>query len=539
MAIDVTQRRSPGWWMQRLFNQLADRTRRNRLTLLHDFERGEAPLPDGLEAARESFRIFLRQSRSNFAGLIVNAVAQRMTPTGFRTAVDNDETGDGEAAALWKRAGMDVRSTDLHKLMLTMGEAYVIVGPVDAETGAPVITAEDPRTMVGEPDPAIPWRLQAALKVQHDDVDGVDRAYLYLPGKVYVATRMNQVGTPLGTSVPNPGAAFVMSFDPRSWEWDTERGGASGQALPHSRMPVVRFVNEDGRGEFEEHIDLLNRINNVVLHRMTISTLQAYKQRAIKGVPDKYPAGHPKAGQPIDYTGVFSMDPAALWLLPATADIWESGQVDLSGILQEAKDDIQTLSAVSKTPMSQFMPSGQNQSAEGASAQREDLVFKCEDRITRTSHPWAWVMSLAFEVLGMRERADLAKLEVMWRSPMRLSLAERADASTKATDIPWRTRMSKIWEFPMADIDRMQTERADEMLFEAQLAAQAAQLVGSDLAPQGPPGSRPPRPQQDVPAASAQVPQVPTPADPLATPAQGLPTPTPATARPARTARAG
>ncbi|MFI7608797.1 phage portal protein [Micromonospora sp. NPDC049366] len=528
MAIDVSQRRSPGWWLHRLFSQLADRERRNRLQLLFDFGRGEAPLPDGLEAARESFRIFLKQSRSNFAGLIVNAVAQRMTPTGFRTAVDDDETGDADAAALWKRAGMDVRSTDLHKLMLTMGEAYVIVGPVDAETGAPVITAEDPRTMVGEPDPAIPWRLQAALKVVHDDVEGVDRAYVYLPGQVFVATRRNQLGmvgwAPTDRTPGRALSSLMLSFDPRSWDWDTERGGAAGQQLTHGRMPVVRFLNEDGRGEFEEHIDLLNRINNVILHRMTISTLQAYKQRAVKGVPTTYPAGHPKAGQTIDYSEVFTMDPAALWLLPASADIWESGQVNLDGILQEAKDDIQTLSAVSKTPMSQFMPSGQNQSAEGANAQREDLVFKCEDRITRTSHPWAWVMSLAFEEVGQRDRADLASLEVLWRSPQRLSLQERADAATKATDIPWRTRMATIWEFRPGDIDRMAVERADEMLFEAQLAAQAAALAGTDLAPQGPPTGRPG--QRPTPAAAAaNAPQVPTPADPLADPLQGLPRP--------------
>ncbi|MFG3710898.1 phage portal protein [Micromonospora sp. NPDC047730] len=523
MAIDVSQRRSPGWWLHRLFNQLADRNRRNRLQLLYDFGRGEAPLPDGLEAARESFRIFLKQSRSNFAGLIVSAVSERMTPTGFRTAVDDDETGDADAAALWKRAGMDVRSADLHRMMLTMGEAYVIVGPVDEETGAPVITAEDPRTMVAEPDPRIPWRPLAALKIQHDDVDGVDRAYVYLPGKVYVATRKSRLGlagwAPTDRSPHQVLSSLVLSFDPRTWDWDTERGGAEGQTLPHNRMPVVRFVNEDGLGEFEQHIDLLNRINNVILQRMTITVLQAYKQRAVKGVPLEYPAGHPKAGQRIDYSQVFSMDPAALWLLPASADIWESGQVDLTGILSAVKDDIQTLAGVSKTPMHSFMPSGANQSAEGAMLQREELVFKVEDRITRTSHPWAWVMSLAFEQLRQVDRADLAKLQVLWRSPHRLSLIERADSASKATDIPWRTRMSTIWEFSPGDIDRMAAERADELLFEAQLAAQAAQLAGTDLAPQGPPGSRPQRGR-----AAPGVPDVPTPDDPLANPTQGLPT---------------
>ncbi|MBQ1047871.1 phage portal protein [Micromonospora sp. C51] len=513
MAIDVSQRRSPGWWMQRLMNQLADRRRRNRLRLLYDFGRGEAPLPDGLEAARESFRIFLKQSRSNFAGLIVGAVTERMTPTGFRTAVDADETGDAEAAALWRRAGMDVRSSDVHKLMLTMGEAYVVVGDIDEETGAPIITAEDPQSMVGEPDPTIPWRLQAALKVLHDDVDGVDRAYLYMPGRVFVAKRRNE----------HNAGALLMAFDPRTWEWDTERGGPDGQVLPHSRMPVVRFTNEDEMGEFEPHLDLLSRINNVILHRMTISTLQAYRQRAIRGVPTVYPKDHPKAGQQIDYSQVFSMDPAALWLLPASAEIWESGQVNLDGILNEAKDDIQQLAAVSRTPMHTFMPSGANQSAEGAMLQREGLVFKVEDRITRTSHPWAWVMSLAFQQLRQVDRADLAKLQVLWRSPQRLSLSERADAASKGQDIPWRTRMADIWGYSPGDIDRMASERADEMLFEAQLAAQIAALQGSELAPQGPPGLQARR-QQPTPAAAVTMPQVPTPADPLATPLQGLPT---------------
>ncbi|MFG1872137.1 phage portal protein [Micromonospora arborensis] len=529
--IDVRERESPGWWLQRQFRRLSNPQRRRRLQKLYDWQHGNAPLPDGTEYAKEAFRSFLRQSRTNFAELLTSSVSERMVPVGFRTAADGDETGDQTAVDLWERAGMDVRAADLHDLMLSMGEAYVIVGDIDDETGAPVVSAEDPRWMIGEPDPLMGWRCLAALKVVHDDMDEVDRAYLYLPGKVYAATRPNRYGDSptggdgwspqsYGGSMQRPnafGPAPVMHFDPRAWSWDEERGGSEGQTLRHSRMPVVRFEAKDGMGVFETHLDLLSRITNVILQRTVVTTMQAFRQRAIKGLPNRYPEGHPQAGQEIDYTDVFSMDPAALWQIPATAEIWESGQANLEPILSAIKDDITQLAAVSKTPIHALMPAGQNQSAEGASMQREGLVEKVSNQIKRTSHPWAWVMSLAFEQLGDHRRADLAKLRVQWRSPERLSLQERADAASKAQDIPWRSRMLYIWEFPPAVVERMASERADEMLFQAQLAAQTAALQGLDGVP-----------RQQLPAATtpaSPVPQVPTPADPLADPLAGLPRP--------------
>jgi hypothetical protein len=69
--------------------------------------------------------------------------------------------------------------------MLSMAKAYVIVGDVDDEIGAPLITPEDPREVITEQRPGRRRKTIAALKVFHDDVLGVDRVYLYLPGVVY------------------------------------------------------------------------------------------------------------------------------------------------------------------------------------------------------------------------------------------------------------------------------------------------------------------------------------------------------------------
>jgi hypothetical protein len=456
VAINVETRLSPGWWMDRLFRRLSDQKRYTRLQELHDRYHGDPPLPEGADAARELFTAFQKKSRTNYSELAVSAVSERMKPVGFRTAVDSDETGDGDAIDAWDRARMAIVAADAHDLMLNLGEAYVIVGFTDERTGVPVVTAEDPRWTVGEPDPVNPYTLRAALKFLRDDIEGEDRAYLYLPGEVWVAKRdapYSLWGNPVGP----------MYWSPQTWSWVPERSGSLG----HDELIVVPFINKDSQGEYEKHIDILDRINYQTLNRLCIAALQAYKQRAIKGLDDE-----DEDGNPIDYSEVFTSDPAAVWRLPEGADIWESGTVDMRQILEVSKDDVIQFAAVTRTPMYYLNPGGANQSADGAAQQRESLVFKVEDRIARVSPQWAQVMALIFTAMGQTDRADLSKLQTLWASPQRLSLAEKADATAKVGDaIPWRSLMRYVWDFDPQTIERMESEREEEALATAQRAA--------------------------------------------------------------------
>jgi hypothetical protein len=484
VPIEISVPRSPGWWMQRLFTQLNDRHRRRRLQLLHDYYRGRGPLPAGAEVARESFEGFQRKARTNYAAMIVGATSERMRIGGFKSAVDSDVSGDAFVGRLWKRAGMKVVSTKVHDRMLALGEAYAIVGLVDEDTGAPLITAEDPRTMIAEEVPGNPHKLLAALKILHDDTVGEDRAYLYLPGVVWVARRQktaNALTTAATYLSERPSDTMHgIAFDPRAWEWDTKRSGP----LPHTRMPVVKFTNHEGMGEFEPHTDVLDRINHQVLQRMVIATMQAWRQRAVKGLPDVYDDQHPNAGEPIDYTDVFTSDPGAFWQLPETAEMWESQPVDLRPLLEAVKDDVIALGAVTKTPLHMLQPGGNNQSAEGAASQRESLVFKVKNRIDLVLDCWSRVMSIALLHIGEKQRADLAFLEAIFDSVDQLSLAEKADAASKAqNDMPRRTRLIKIWGETPAEADQIMSEWEDE-LFAQQLAAQtAAAAVNPSTAP--------------------------------------------------------
>jgi hypothetical protein len=465
---DVETRGAPGWWLARLFAGLQDRRRRNRLKDLHLRYHGRPPLPETADAAREIFYQFQKKSRTNFSELIVSAVSERMTVAGFRAGDDAlTESGDSDAGELWERAGLNVTSSDCHDLMLNLGEAFVVVGEVDPDTDAPVVTVEDPRQMIAATDPVNPRRLIASLKVLHDPVVEQDQAYLYLPGRYFGPGQPAQIR--VATREAKVSGLDSLPFNAGAWTWNNEMSGE----LAHPRMPVIRFLNKDAVGEYEKHTELLDRINHQTLQRMVIATMQAFRQRAVMGLPVE-----DDDGNEIDYAGVFTMDPAALWQLPETAKMWESGQVDLTPILAAVKDDVTQLAAVTRTPMHMLLPAGVNQSAEGANLAREGLVFKARDRIERTRTPWAQVMGLCMLQYEGAD-VDLGRISTMFASPERLSFAERADAASKAqNDVPRRSRLIHIWQFTPAEADRMMSEWEEEQLAAAAAAAAVAADAG-------------------------------------------------------------
>lgn len=447
MPIDTKTPNSPGWWLHRLARKLE--RRQPRLQELIDRLEGNPPLPQGADAARESFQRFQRLSRTNFSELLVEAARERMTVAGFRTgAGGTEQEGDEEATRIWDANRLAVESADVHEMMLAAGDSYVIVGGPDNETGVPVITGEDPRQVVTVHDPVQQRKVRAALKVFHDLDRERDYAYLYLPGQVWVATR----------DVRRRTKNQSVRFNPSTWDWDEDLT----DELPFDVVPVVRFRNRRGTGEFENHVDLLDRINQQILQRLVIATLQAFRQRAVKNLPEE-----DDEGNELDYTDVFTSDPGALWQVPGGVEFWESGSIDLTPILSAVKDDVRDLAAVTRTPLSYLNPDAASQSAEGASLMREGLVFKVEDRIIRATEGWKDVMSLAFLFSEDQARADRNGLEVLWIPPERRSLAERADAASKGGDIPWRTRMTDIWQFAPKKVDQMEAERSNDLILTA------------------------------------------------------------------------
>lgn len=450
MPIDVSVPRSPGWWLQRLSKKLVDR--QPRLELLSAWQRGDAPLPKSMAGKKEAERAFRGLARTGFAELAVEATRERMTPIGLLTgATQDDDAGDQQAWDTWTNAGMDVKIADALSTMLGLGDAYLITGK-RPDTDELVITAEDPRQVVTEHDPLDQRERLAGLKMFHDPVEQLDLAYLYLPGRLRVAKReARRLGKP------------VIRFTAKSWEWDEKRSADLPEGL-EDLVPVFRLRNRNGLGEFETHLPHLERINQEIYNRMSISTAQAFKQRALKGdFPTHYPKNHPHAGREIDYDEMLVADPGAVWLLPGAADLWESGQVELQGLLSAIKDDVMHFSAVTRNPLSIFNPDSANQSATGADFAREGLTFKAEDRIMRVNDPLRDVVATCFRLLGDEERADRSKVSILWAPVARLSITERADAAAKAgDDLPIEAKLLEVWQFPAEKARRYAKQIRDE-----------------------------------------------------------------------------
>lgn len=453
------------WWIKRLSIALAQRL--PRLAHLQSWFEGNPPLayPD---VAGNGFERVQRLARLNLAELIVNAVLYRMSPLAFRTGADGDENGDVEATRIWKQNRMKTTANEILEWMLSLSVSY---GSVDQQFGPDgpraLIRSEHPTQCITEDDPENPGYALAALKIYRDDLKNRDVAVLYRRGTDgNMATMRIAVheGNSILPGVRTNQVAAGWMIRAGSWKWEDE-----AEELFSETIPIHKFENRNSKAEFEKHIATLERINHTILQRMIIIAFQAFRQRAVKGVPNT-----DEDGKEIDYTDIFKSDPGAIWLLPEVAEFWESQQADLTPVLTSVKDDIIHLAVSSQTPLFSVVPDAANGSAEGAALQREGLLFKVDDCISRADHAFASMMADAFAAEGDSERSDVGEIEVIWASPRRSSLTERAVSAVQAmaAGAPWRTTMSKFLELSPDEIAQAEKERLDDMFLQAMLGAE-------------------------------------------------------------------
>lgn len=442
---------SAEWWLLRLGRQLAKDAR--RFDRLESYWRGVPPLPHGNQRMREAYRRLQCMARTNFGGLIAEAVLERMKVVGFRAGgADADEEVDKSAWKWWQANGLDADSGLVHRAAVILSRAYVIVGedPDPANDGQPLVTVEDPRQVIHESHPTNRRKVIAALKTYWDDVDDTQVAILFLPEKVhYFRAR---------------GVRRDMQADElwraQRWEPDTKLYTAGSAENPFSEVPVVPFVNRpdmagEGLGEFEDVIDVLDRINTSILDRMVISAMQAYRQRWAKGVTLT-----DENGNAID-----AFDPGAdlLWAVEdENAQFGEFSTTDLTSIVKAIESDVQYLSAITRTPPHYILAGIVNASGDALSVAETGLTSKVIEREHEFGESWERVYRLAAKTQGRTISQDA---EVLWQNPQFRSLTEMASASVqlKAADVPWRTRM-RLLDMGPQEIERMEAERMQDAM---------------------------------------------------------------------------
>lgn len=437
---------TPAEWLPILAKRLD--ARQARIARNRSYSNGNAPLPEMGKNTRSTWVAFQKKARTNYGGLACESLGGRMVPNGVRVGASMTTPGVLAARRVWRDNRLDVVFGDAISNMLTTSVGYLITGVRD---GQPIITSEKPEQVITAPDPTQPWRARAALKAWRDPDLGVDYALVWLPGvrQQFVRKSTNDNGTPLDTVAGD----WDVFGEP-----ETFAGG----------VPVYVLENKDGVAEFEPHIDVIDRINLGKLQRLVVTAMQAFKQRAMKGgLPDQ-----DEDGNAIDWAKLLEPAPGALWDLPEGIDVWESEQTDIRPLLEGEKADARDFAGAIRTPISVFIPSGENQSAEGAANAKEGEIQKAKNRIARATAPMSASILDALRVLGV-DTGDT--VEVLWMPPEHVSFTEKtqAAAQAKAAGMSARWIKQNIMGMSPDEIAQDEADAATDQLLAATLIGAA------------------------------------------------------------------
>lgn len=440
-----------------------------RVELLRAYVDGNAPMPELTKNTKEAWAKFQREARTNWGALIIESVVNRIIPNGITVDGDNDSKLAKQAQAIWTRNRMDAVFRQWVRFGLIFRQSYMTVWKGDDDDplfkGKALITADSPESMGVSVDPLQPWRCRAAVRWWRDLDLQEDRALVWGATSSQTFRRVL-----LSLNAPTNPPNNMMYYLPVRLlgQWDP-MGEPTQSGKP---PPVIVYNNPGWCGEFETHVDLINRINREILERLTTAAMQAFRQRAMKGGLPKFDA----KGNEIDWGALFEPGPGIVWDLPEGIDIWESQPTDLLPMLEACKDDIRQLSAVTRTPFPVLMPDNANQTAEGADAARDGHIFKCGERLVEAKSG----IEAALEMAMLTEGADLGepgtpdfkKVEVLFKPVDRVTIAEMyaAAQAASAAGESWPSIARNILGYSPEQIAQDQLDKTQEAMLTASFA---------------------------------------------------------------------
>lgn len=436
--------RSPEQWVATLNTQLDERA--PRLRKLDAYYEGDHPLPRGPERAKEAFRKWLRKSRSNWMGLVVDAKAERLRVQGIRYG--SDQAADSQAWDIWQANSMDLGADAVHLETFISGESYVSVEPNPDDPASPFIFPEHPLQMIVSTPANRPFQRDASFKKWLDD-SGFVYATLCLPERVYYlrSKTKRRAGT-IGKIV-----------------W-TERDDPKDN--PFGEVMAVPFRNRSrllkpGRSEIDGVTDTQDRINEMLFQRLIAGQYAAFRQRAASGMALET---DPVTGKP---RMPFEPSMTELWVSEDPETKWhEFAETSLAGYLDSVEADVQHIAAQTSTPPHYLLGKMMNLAAEALKAAEAGLVAKIQNRMLHFGESWEAVLRLAFMAAGADDKAKARNGEIIWRNPEFRTEGQLVDALTKmrTLGVP-NEALWERWGASPQEIARWKAQQASATLFDS------------------------------------------------------------------------
>ncbi len=448
-----SQKPQPGeplWWVERLWKELAER--RKYADLMRQYYSGDHPLPMIQEKAREGFQRLLRQARSNYVGLVVDATSERLQIDGFR--LGDAETGDKELWRIWQANNMDADSDLQLTEAVKTGRAFALVAPNPDDATTPLITAEDVTQAIVAYEPGSRRKRRAGLKTFTDDWTGDIWATLYADGLLYKYK----------AKAPRTG---VLSL---KWEKREVRKEEWPAPNPLEVVPLVEIPNRpdllgEAHSEIEDLLDNQDRINKTLIDRLMAQEFTAFRQKLLIG----YEIPTDENDQPIE---PFKAAVDRLWIVEdGDVKVHEFEATDLRPYLDAIEADVQHMAARSRTPAQYLLGKLNNVNGETLKATESGLVAKVRQRQRPLGEGVEEIGRLALQAAG--DTRDLSRLETIWHNPEFRTEGELVDALVKMHGLG--VPLPALWE-------RWGATQTEIAKWQALRQADAQRILGGDAA---------------------------------------------------------
>ena len=452
---------SPEWRLRRLHKRIIDR--RPALRTLHDYYDGKQRLAFASQKFLEAFGGLFRTFSSNWCGLVVDAVEERLNVEGFR--VGDDPKGDADAWDIWQANELDAQSQLAHTESLVCGESYATVWLRDAESDLSTlaeITVESPDTAIVECHPKMRRRRLAGLRMYMDEW-GYEHAELFLPDEVYLyRSRTTRSGLDV--------------VDAATMEWQTDDvvdtlNAAGAMRNPMGVVPMVPLPNRPRlaygttqaitpQSELASVMPIQDAVNKLIADMIVTSEFAGYPQRYMFGL-EELPRD-PETGKEFN---PFTPD-KRVWMGEGDATGYKIGEfsaASLDGFVKAIEMQIQHIASITRTPPHYLNSSADRLSGESIKAAETGLVAKVIRKQRHYGEAWEEVMRLAGVLADKPQLAKAESAETIWGDPESRTESEHVDAVTKkaAVNVPDQ----QLWEdlgYTPQQIERFEAMRAEQ-----------------------------------------------------------------------------
>lgn len=438
---------SPEWWLKRLYGHLV--ARREEVCFFDDYYTGNHPLPWVAPQARDEFRRLVQMTRSNYMGLVVDSMVERMSIEGFRVGTDAD--ADAETWRIWQENGLDTYF-DLGLLEAAVGGvSYLHVAPNPDDPKTPSVWVEHPSEAIVEHEPGTNRRVRAAsLKVYDDEWTGDVHATLQLAadgGRIYKfrARPSTAAGTPDALA-----ATATLKWVEREVTGEPPNGHRMNPlgVVSMFEMPNNPRLRTGGISELYDLTDIQDRVNKTIFDRLQTQEYGADPQKWAIAFPDQDDDGNPNVVE-------FGRNRMV------TTDIAETrfGQFSaapLDPYSGAKREDVKDIASRSRTPAQYLLGEMSNVNGETLKASESGLISKVSQRRRPPGQAAAQAMSLARLVAGLPAKP----VSAWWTDPQYRTEGERTDAIVKRLQagIASRRQAREDYGYTAAEIARLEAD---------------------------------------------------------------------------------